>query len=427
MYSFYEWCINNNRKDLINRWDNELNEDMNNVSYKSNKKYYFKCPNNKHESNQFILCDITSFKNKNVKCKKCSSFAQYIIDIYGEEYLNSIWSKENNDSPWDISYKSNKYFSFNCLNNSNHIYRKTLYHFSNGSRCPYCSNHKVTKDNSLGVVFPEIKNIWSDKNIQTYFDYTPGSSACVFWKCENGLHEDYMRSIANSKTHKFKCPKCSNINGSKLRRKNIAGQNFGELKAICINEKDTQNNKRVYWDCLCSCGNYCSISEDKLVSNNTQTCGNRSIHYSGDNNGNWKGGITPKLLSERMSLQYNNWRNKIYEKDWYTCQCCGKFKNINKNAHHIYNFSNNIDKRYLLSNGILLCDECHSATIPTGFHYLYGTKNNTPEQLEEYINKRRLILNIDIIFSIKSYLEGNNLKPNDIFKGEETCQRKEFA
>ena len=284
-------------------------------------------------------------KIKNIKCKKCNSFAQYIIDIYGEEYLNKVWGN-NEYSPWDVSKQSNKQFKFNCLNNPKHTYPKTLYHFSNGSRCPYCCNQKITKEKSLGSIYPDVIDIWSDKNIKTYYEYSPNSSSKVFWKCKNGIHEDYKRSISASKKSNFICPKCNNKNASMKRRKNLVGLQFGELTPLYVNEDITKTKKRVYWDCLCSCGNNCTISEDKLVSGNTQTCGDRLIHYSKENNGNWKGGITPQLLSERTSLKYNYWRDEIYKKDWYTCQCCGKSKNINKNAHHIYNFSQNENKRY---------------------------------------------------------------------------------
>lgn len=53
------------------------------------------------------------------------------------------------------------------------------------------------------------------------------------------------------------------------------------------------------------------------------------------------------------------------------------------------------------------------ARIPSSFSLWegQGTVNNTPEQLEEYIKKRRKKLGIDIPFSIKSYLEGEILKP----------------
>ena len=40
--------------------------------------------------------------------------------------------------------------------------------------------------------------------------------------------------------------------------------------------------------------------------------------------------------------------------------------------------------------------------------------NNTPEQLEEYINNKRKELGINIPFNIEEYLNGNILKPNDL-------------
>ena len=61
-----------------------------------------------------------------------------------------------------------------------------------------------------------------------------------------------------------------------------------------------------------------------------------------------------------------------------------------------------------------MCKNCHYTTVDDSFHNLYGTVNNTPEQLEEYINYKRKKLGIDIPFSIEEYKNGNVLKPNDI-------------
>ena len=44
MYSFEQWCIDNNRKDFLEAWDYELNSDMpNDIGYSTSKKRYFKC------------------------------------------------------------------------------------------------------------------------------------------------------------------------------------------------------------------------------------------------------------------------------------------------------------------------------------------------------------------------------------------------
>ena len=85
-----------------------------------------------------------------------------------------------------------------------------------------------------------------------------------------------------------------------------------------------------------------------------------------------------------------------------------------KNAHHILNFSENDNIKYDINNGMLLCDKCHHIKYKGSFHNIYVTHSNTPEQLEEYINIRREMLGVPILFSMMSYLNGNILRPDDV-------------
>lgn len=412
-YSFKQWCIDNYREDLLNEWDYDLNTSLpSEISYKSNKKYWFKCSRRIHESQLHDIQYFASGRVKELKCKKCESFAQFITDSFSEEYLIKIWNKENIIDPWKIAKKSNKKAIFNCEHNESHVYEKSIYHYSNGSRCPFCVNAKILKENSLGVLFPEVFEVWSDKNKKSPYEYAPNSGEKVWWKCKNGVHEDYQRRIADSNNKEFKCPKCSHINAGFNRIVDLTNKQFGELFVLGYNEEKSIKQGRTYWNCLCRCNNVISVSGDRLTLGNTRTCGDRSKHYAGGNSWSWQGGITPERLAARTNLRYKHWRNEVYKKDWYTCQCCGKFKNINKQAHHIIGFANNEDLRYEIENGITLCEECHYTTIQGSFHNIYGTINNTLEQLEEFINNKRKNLGIELKFSIEEYRQGINiLKP----------------
>lgn len=74
----------------------------------------------------------------------------------------------------------------------------------------------------------------------------------------------------------------------------------------------------------------------------------------------------------------------MYERDNYTCQCCGinngHVKTIKFNAHHLDNYIQFPDLRIEISNGITLCEECHR-----DFHSAYGIKYTTREDFYEYM------------------------------------------
>lgn len=113
-----------------------------------------------------------------------------------------------------------------------------------------------------------------------------------------------------------------------------------------------------------------------------------SKEHKGELSPTWKGGASYHRV-ERSTYEYRYWRKSIFERDLYTCQCCGVKSGVgNKvelNAHHIKNWKDNEDLRYDTDNGITLCDKCH-----TNFHSKYGKKNNTEQQLKEFINSNNI-------------------------------------
>ena len=94
----------------------------------------------------------------------------------------------------------------------------------------------------------------------------------------------------------------------------------------------------------------------------------------------------PNLTDEerkanRDYIEYAEWRNKVFERDNYTCQRCGQ-KQGDINAHHLNSFHWDKEHRTDINNGITLCTSCHKL-----FHKEYGSRNNTKEQYDEWISK----------------------------------------
>jgi len=212
--SFEQWCIKNNRQDILDRWDYELNDCLpSEVNSGTLEKYWLRCPRGIHKSELKIIKVLTRDKNRNKgTCDKCNSFAQWGIDNICKDFLEKYWDYENNTvDPWEIYFSSTKIKVYiNCQNKKYHDYKITCVEFVAGNRCGYCKGFKVHPLDSLGKLLEERKilNIWSDKNKKSPYEYSPWASKEVYWKCPDGIHKDFKRNIAGSNSCEFRCPEC---------------------------------------------------------------------------------------------------------------------------------------------------------------------------------------------------------------------------
>jgi 5-methylcytosine-specific restriction endonuclease McrA len=100
----------------------------------------------------------------------------------------------------------------------------------------------------------------------------------------------------------------------------------------------------------------------------------RDGRRKGENNANWRGGISslPHLL--RTNFQYRQWRSDIFTRDNFSCMICGDYRGRNLHAHHHPETLLGIIAKYKIetieqallceklwdiNNGVTLCDECH--------------------------------------------------------------------
>lgn len=86
-----------------------------------------------------------------------------------------------------------------------------------------------------------------------------------------------------------------------------------------------------------------------------------AVKRAGENNGNWKGGVTPVNRAIRTSKKYKIWRDSVFIRDKYTCVLCSSTC-CELNADHIKPFSLFPELRFELSNGRTLCVPCHKNT-----------------------------------------------------------------
>ena len=210
--------------------------------------------------------------------------------------------------------------------------------------------------------------------------------ACTGKKAKQAIKEKYnvdsIRELdfVNEKIKKTNIDKygCENPFGNKEVQEKIK-QHYIEKYGVDHNMKLKECVEKAKETCI----------ERYGVDNYSKTDEYRE-RFRGENSPVWKGKMAIHKRDGRELPEYRDWRKSVFDRDLYTCQCCGarngNGKYIRLEAHHIKDWKNNVDDRYDVDNGTTLCSKCH-----TLFHSLYGKKGNNRRQYNEFINNYKNI------------------------------------
>lgn len=110
-----------------------------------------------------------------------------------------------------------------------------------------------------------------------------------------------------------------------------------------------------------------AIKWHKIRNGKNQYCSTKclslgvAVKFKGEKSPLWKGGASRAYKNGYHNTEYCAWRKRVFERDRYTCQYCGKVGG-KLEAHHIFRFSYFPDLRNVDQNGITLCHGCHQTT-----------------------------------------------------------------
>ncbi|MFS0905787.1 HNH endonuclease [Priestia aryabhattai] len=190
------------------------------------------------------------------------------------------------------------------------------------------------------------------------------------------------------------CKHCRNDAMRKARQKSIEEvKEIFKSKSLILLSTEYKNNKS---DLKFYCENHegviqhTTLDKVNIADRPCRLCSieHLSERQRGDKSHRWKGGVRDEKLALRETFEYKKWRKAVFERDCYTCQKCNDSKGGNLHAHHIYPFYLYEELRHEITNGITLCANCHDSRYKGSFHNIYGTHNNTKEQLEEFLGKQ---------------------------------------
>ena len=159
-------------------------------------------------------------------------------------------------------------------------------------------------------------------------------------------------------------------------------------KCIIVKVEDLSKFSHVYINADCDgCNKPLRMTYNQYNSRNhngktyCHPCASKILN-SGKNNPNWNPNLTDEeRIIGRHYPEYTEFIKRILARDNYTCQVCGQKHGVIE-VHHLDGYDWCIEKRIDDTNGITLCEICHS-----NFHAHYGMGGNTKKQFEEWYGK----------------------------------------
>lgn len=214
------------------------------------------------------------------------------------------------------------------------------------------------------------------EDVKTAFE----ESGCKLLESEYKNQLTKMRYICNCGDEaliafkKFKvgqrCRKCS-IEKTHSKQRNsfdVVKSAFEDAGHTLLSNSYTSAHDPLYF--ICKCNRYAKMSYQSIRK------GASCLHAHL---------LSPQERANgRLVPDYHLWRKKVYERDGFTCQCCGDSRGGNLNAHHLDGYNWCISRRTDVSNGVTLCEDCHS-----DFHDVYGYGYNTEDQYFEWITSKK--------------------------------------
>ncbi len=197
-----------------------------------------------------------------------------------------------------------------------------------GNTCKKCKYKKKDIDLLKQIKRKELE----DEYIGNRFGFLTVLESVKRENCNHILYEclcDCGKTVIKRKTE-LKTGKATSCgcNGNNI----LIGKKYGKLTVI---SNTYHINKRLVVDVLCECGNKKTVLKQSLENGSTLSCGcyNKEWH-SGENNQNWKGGITS--LSNHLRVIIGEWKKDTIEFYNGKCDITGERSEI---VHHLYGLS----------------------------------------------------------------------------------------
>lgn len=194
------------------------------------------------------------------------TLGDWMIENLGEDSIEKYWSEKNDKTPYDYTIGSGRKIWIKCQEKEYHEYDVSPHHFTNGSRCPYCTckNGKVHPKDSFAqwgidnICKDFLEKYWSKKNEINPWNLSTKNNKKIWIKCQENLqHDDYETMISNFTQNGSRCPFCSSSSKYPPIEKSLYF-NFPISRIIWSDKNKLTpldfykiSHKEVWWKCNC--------------------------------------------------------------------------------------------------------------------------------------------------------------------------------
>ena len=245
--TFYEWCMESNRRDLLEDWDYQKNSPVTpeDVSKGSNCKVWWRCHVCGHEWEAMVNhryrgsgCRMCGYKRIS-KSRRSPKTGESLLDKNPK--LAQEWhpTKNGNVLPKDVPFKSS--YKAWWIGSCGHEWQSVVSSRTAGNGCPYCSNVRVLSGfNDLATIFPNLVSEWNQtKNGEiTPQTVLARSNKKAWWQCSACGNE--WQAAMSKRALGQGCPECAKGKRVSFQEKAIAFY----LRACGL---DAMENYRATW------------------------------------------------------------------------------------------------------------------------------------------------------------------------------------
>jgi len=183
------------------------------VSIGSQYIAWWDCKNCAHIWQAEVRARVGRGTRKGTNCPNCikPEFAKCLASTH--PFLILEWHATKNIlTPNDVTFGSNIEIFWVCSKNPEHEWEMKISSRTGkkAQGCPYCARKRVSYENSLAAVNPELASEFhpTKNGTVTTSNIMPGSQKKFWWFCNNVPEHEWKASVANRHLRKSRCPHC---------------------------------------------------------------------------------------------------------------------------------------------------------------------------------------------------------------------------